>query len=640
MPAFDVAAARKAGYSDDEILKHLAGSKKFDLAGAMKSGYSAPEILDHLTKPAEAPAGPEKRGLFGSLYDGTVGGLINGLRDYVVNGSPTAQGLRAASRGLELLDKQDGGKLSADEKKELDGLQLPTPAGFETPLSQHPIAGYGVRAAQQIQEGDVPGAVGTVLSLPAMALAAKVAPKIASAAPLARDAVVAGVKAAAPDVAAGALKAASGSAISAVAHMVPGGGEASYLLGGVPVYKGVTQMGRGIKAGALAARDAVAEGRAVRMATGPRKPVWQGAQPQAVPEPVPTELPPAALPSGRVPGRFDPENPPVADWRERLQQLGVNAEAQPLASVPPVEATPAPAPDPAPIVAPQPEPAPVIPPKAATRATVELPNPTPVKTPKVVTGNEFETAARYAKAQALAKFLYAEGDGVPHESALKMDPKQWALAQKGAGVAGPPSPKTIKMALDELKKLEVSQPIARQMAAEVNAQSGPNASILPEEQAATPQADTAKLKYLFHGTSSKYLPSIEQNGLTTRSNWQPGKGSSSGKIYLSPFPEIAGDEAWGTVNGDYATETEGVGGEPSLVVIDRSKLRGYGITRDPELSQHPMDIGGLYTDMDIPNDAIVSTHKGQAKVEAAAAAYAKDRRVALAAWKSGRGSKP
>jgi hypothetical protein len=45
---FDVAGARQAGYSDDEILDHLAKGSKFDVAGARKAGYGANEILDHL----------------------------------------------------------------------------------------------------------------------------------------------------------------------------------------------------------------------------------------------------------------------------------------------------------------------------------------------------------------------------------------------------------------------------------------------------------------------------------------------------------------------------------------------------------------------------------------------------------------
>ena len=52
---FDVNGARQAGYSDDEILQHLAASGKFDVGGAQKAGYSPQEILDHFAAPS-APA--------------------------------------------------------------------------------------------------------------------------------------------------------------------------------------------------------------------------------------------------------------------------------------------------------------------------------------------------------------------------------------------------------------------------------------------------------------------------------------------------------------------------------------------------------------------------------------------------------
>jgi len=49
--AFDVAGARQAGYSDDEIAEHLAQSRSFNLDGARKAGYSPGEIINHLEPP-------------------------------------------------------------------------------------------------------------------------------------------------------------------------------------------------------------------------------------------------------------------------------------------------------------------------------------------------------------------------------------------------------------------------------------------------------------------------------------------------------------------------------------------------------------------------------------------------------------
>ncbi len=55
---FDVTAARKAGYSESEILTHLAGTTKFDLDSARKAGYSDAELLKHMSgmKITKAPA--------------------------------------------------------------------------------------------------------------------------------------------------------------------------------------------------------------------------------------------------------------------------------------------------------------------------------------------------------------------------------------------------------------------------------------------------------------------------------------------------------------------------------------------------------------------------------------------------------
>jgi alkylhydroperoxidase/carboxymuconolactone decarboxylase family protein YurZ len=46
--AFDVAAAKRAGYSDAEIAEFLGQQKGFDAAGAMKAGYTPTELIEHL----------------------------------------------------------------------------------------------------------------------------------------------------------------------------------------------------------------------------------------------------------------------------------------------------------------------------------------------------------------------------------------------------------------------------------------------------------------------------------------------------------------------------------------------------------------------------------------------------------------
>lgn len=53
--AFDVEAARKAGYTDAEIAAHLARRYSFDLKAAKSSGYADSEIISHLSNKAEIP---------------------------------------------------------------------------------------------------------------------------------------------------------------------------------------------------------------------------------------------------------------------------------------------------------------------------------------------------------------------------------------------------------------------------------------------------------------------------------------------------------------------------------------------------------------------------------------------------------
>jgi hypothetical protein len=58
MANFDVQGARKAGYTDEEIARHLASESNFDFEGASQAGYSAGDIIKHLT--SEAPEQPKE----------------------------------------------------------------------------------------------------------------------------------------------------------------------------------------------------------------------------------------------------------------------------------------------------------------------------------------------------------------------------------------------------------------------------------------------------------------------------------------------------------------------------------------------------------------------------------------------------
>lgn len=71
--AFDIEAAKKDGYSDQEIADYLAKQNNFDAAGARKGGYSDAEIIKHLSSKAPAPkeepkaAPQEDTSFFGGL---------------------------------------------------------------------------------------------------------------------------------------------------------------------------------------------------------------------------------------------------------------------------------------------------------------------------------------------------------------------------------------------------------------------------------------------------------------------------------------------------------------------------------------------------------------------------------------------
>ena len=72
--AFDVNAARNAGYSEQEIAEYLGQQNKFDAAGAIKAGYNPAELIDYLSKqaPKTTMLGGAKE-LFKGLVPGAVG---------------------------------------------------------------------------------------------------------------------------------------------------------------------------------------------------------------------------------------------------------------------------------------------------------------------------------------------------------------------------------------------------------------------------------------------------------------------------------------------------------------------------------------------------------------------------------------
>jgi len=128
---------------------------------------------------------------------------------------------------------------------------------------------------------------------------------------------------------------------------------------------------------------------------------------------------------------------------------------------------------------------------------------------------------------------------------------------------------------------------------------------------------------LFHGTSSRNLRSMSEEGIAPYS-----------KAYVSPFPEIAKDVAHERVyglnpSGDVLEGGIAAGGQPTLVVLDRKKLKDAGVKleRDPEMNWNRAnwrDVGGLMTTLDsatIPSDAIKRAYVGEKQIRKAVAEY-------------------
>lgn len=105
---FDVAAARKEGYSDAEIADYLAKRDSFDVAAARKEGYTDQEIVGHLSarKPRSAVAevgrqvgltaryGIQGLGSAVGLFSDPIGALIN---QFIPNDEDRAKTARSAA---------------------------------------------------------------------------------------------------------------------------------------------------------------------------------------------------------------------------------------------------------------------------------------------------------------------------------------------------------------------------------------------------------------------------------------------------------------------------------------------------------------------------------------------------------------
>ncbi len=165
--SFNVDAARKAGYSDDEILSHLTTSRKFDIAGALNGGYSKPEIIQHLSSsPAVIKDAPqEQEGAF-SRFISSVGGALNpmpAIQEFINRPSEIAKANAAADSIKKL--KQQG--VAENDPRMADAIHEAMGANVGTSPSTPPVLPVGTepgfKAADQVRQGDLAGAAGTVV---------------------------------------------------------------------------------------------------------------------------------------------------------------------------------------------------------------------------------------------------------------------------------------------------------------------------------------------------------------------------------------------------------------------------------------------------------------------------------------------
>jgi hypothetical protein len=203
---FDVEAARRAGYSEDDILQHLARSRGFDLDGALKAGYSKGDVITHLSSSPAAGAEEElteKRNWLepgpgeGALSRGAkgVGRAVRGLvrapwdigkevlsppRDPEEAGMVAGLSMMPGGRELGLGFKRilvDPQREMARRARAAAGEGQGAKAAFHSVAAAVPVAGpLAGEVYRRSEEGDVAGAVGEGAGNVALALGA---PRIA-----------------------------------------------------------------------------------------------------------------------------------------------------------------------------------------------------------------------------------------------------------------------------------------------------------------------------------------------------------------------------------------------------------------------------------------------------------------------------
>lgn len=112
--AFDLEGARKAGYSDSEILASLAGKHKFDLEGAKKAGYGDSDIIQALssreTQPTPQETGLEKASRYSNNVMDAITAPIQPLMGAI---GKTVSGIEEASKNASEAEAERGNPVGA-----------------------------------------------------------------------------------------------------------------------------------------------------------------------------------------------------------------------------------------------------------------------------------------------------------------------------------------------------------------------------------------------------------------------------------------------------------------------------------------------------------------------------------------------
>ena len=328
-----------------------------------------------------------------------------------------------------------------------------------------------IPGAEDLANQNYPGLAGTAVGFAGLAALGKVGPKVAKGLPDAATALKAGVKAAAPDMAAGTAAMGAGVVGSTAMHGMGLPGYAAAAPTILATWPGARMIGRGIKAGIGAAREAVPAARLAReeAAMGPmRFEESPPPNPNIEPAPLATAAKRSAPPSIESDPLFQKLSPEMqAKLREEVkpgERIGLPSE--------PIVRTASPAPAPA-----VPEP-----PAATTRpvASALQGKPNAMEAAKALNREMYGTeepvklgdespengwpapevwaaAQRPFKAMNLAQPLHEAGvpwTDIENATPEQMKPFVRAIGQNNTGDI---SPKTIGMTAAEMGRLQMPQ---------------------------------------------------------------------------------------------------------------------------------------------------------------------------------------